>query len=267
DSDDGIRNAKFEITAYLGPGNLLVYRPEQDAGLAALAEAGSREQGYALVRIGQDYRVTETSYTGDGRLACVIETKMGGPSGNARARFDLPIPAPYAAEAAAMAAAAAFPAGVSLADAAEALRGLRVTPHRLQPIPAGDILVIDDTYNASPDSMRSGFAALAQLPAARRIAVLADMNELGEDSAALHFSVGEAARAAGFDAVYTTGEKAREIAAGAGRADLWFPDKEQLVRALFADRRPGDVYYVKGSRSMKMEEAVDLLAGGKGPVV
>jgi len=158
-----------------------------------------------------------------------------------------------------MAAAAAAAAGVSLAAAAEALRDLRVTPHRLQPIRRGDILVIDDTYNASPDSMRSGFAALAQLPAARRIAVLADMNELGPDSAALHFSVGEAAHAAGFDSVYTTGEKAREIAAGAGRMDLWFPDKAQLISALLGDKKTGDVYYVKGSRSMRMEEIVDAL--------
>ncbi|MDR1815609.1 MAG: UDP-N-acetylmuramoyl-tripeptide--D-alanyl-D-alanine ligase [Clostridiales Family XIII bacterium] len=257
DSDDGIRLAKYEIASFLGAGDALVIDPNNDAGLVALAEAGAREQGFSLVKIGEDYRVRDIRYTEDGALTCEIceETREEGEC----ERFALPIPGAYAATSAAMAAAICLRLGISIAAAAEALRTLTVTPHRLQPIRKGGVLVIDDTYNASPDSMRSGLEYLSACPGARKIAVLADMNELGAESERLHFETGRLAAALGVRDVYTYGDKARKIAGGADRADLWFSEKPALVARLLADVQDGDVVFVKGSRSLRMEEVVEAL--------
>jgi len=254
DSDDGIRLAKYEVAERFGEGNTLIINPSDDDGLLALAENGARERGYTLVKIGEDYSVSDIEYTRNGTLACKIE------GGGERADFELPIFGAYAATSAALASAGAALLGVDLGAAASALKTLKVTPHRLQAIRSGEVLLIDDSYNASPDSMRSGLESLAAAPGMRRIAVLADMNELGDESERLHFEVGRLAAALGIDEVFTFGEKAKKIAEGADALDKWFLDKGQLISRLEKEKQVGDVYLVKGSHSMKMEEIAEVLA-------
>jgi UDP-N-acetylmuramoyl-tripeptide--D-alanyl-D-alanine ligase len=263
DSDDGIRLAKFEIASFLGPSGALVIDPANDAGLLALAEQGAAQQGYALLTVGGggDYAVSDVRYSSGGLLSCEIcDKRFSEPGeGGECERFALPVAGAYAAVSAAMAAALCSRAGISLAQASAALKGLEVTAHRLQPRKGSGILVIDDTYNASPDSMRSGLEYLRVVPGGRKIAVLADMNELGENSERLHFESGRLAAALGLDAVYTYGGKAAKIAEGADAQDGWFSEKGALVARLLAGREEGDVYYIKGSRSMRMEEVVEAL--------
>ena len=163
------------------------------------------------------------------------------------------------------------PSGDALAIAAEALKGLARTPHRLEPIRKGGVLIIDDTYNASPDSAKSGLAYLAAVPAERRIAVLADMNELGDMSEGFHREVGEEAARLGTDVVFAYGDKAQAIAEGARDGALNFDAsgaevryygtgaKTELIAELCSMVKDGDAVYVKGSRSMKMEEVVQAL--------
>ena len=271
DSDDGILRAKFEITSYLGNGGALVIDAAGDAGLAKLAAEGSRENGYKLVCVAArdagaaasaDYIVSAPRICESDVLISefdITEQKTGE-----TVHFAIPLPGTYAGVSAALAAAASACAGVSLADSAERLKALERTPHRLEPLRKGGILVIDDTYNASPDSAKSGLAWLAEVPAKRRIAVLADMNELGSASEAMHREVGMAAAGAGVDILYTFGDKAMRIAAGAQPCAVhsFGPDeKEALIACLRKDLKEGDVIYIKGSRSMKMEEIARALTG------
>ena len=125
---------------------------------------------------------------------------------------------------------------------------------------------IDDTYNASPDSMRSGIQVLLSLEGRRRIAVLADVLELGESSETLHREVGTyvaefAKDGKQVDVLFTVGENASYIAEEAkGRNTLFvrkFNSNAEAVSCMKKELRQGDVVLVKGSRGMKTDEIVN----------
>lgn len=122
--------------------------------------------------------------------------------------------------------------------------------------------VIIDCYNASPDSMRAALSVLSQLVpenGGNRVAVLADMLELGEMSPALHESVGEMAVNAGIDKLICYGDNAKFIAKRADEMGLhsgFTSDKGMLLEYLGMTVKPGDIVLFKGSRGMKLEEII-----------
>jgi UDP-N-acetylmuramoyl-tripeptide--D-alanyl-D-alanine ligase len=134
------------------------------------------------------------------------------------------------------------------------------------------VTVVNDAYNANPESMRAALAALAGLPATRRIAVLGGMAELGPDAAAEHDRLGRDAAAAGADLIVAVGPDAVGIADGAaaagrraGEESVHVPDRAAARELLSEVLRPGDVVLVKASRSYGLELlAADLLAAGDG---
>ncbi|RZU31361.1 UDP-N-acetylmuramoyl-tripeptide--D-alanyl-D-alanine ligase [Blastococcus saxobsidens] len=129
------------------------------------------------------------------------------------------------------------------------------------------VTVVNDAYNANPESMRAALAALAGLPATRRIAVLGAMAELGADADAEHVRLGRDAVAAGIDVVIAVGPDAVGIAEGAtdsgrraGEESVHVPDRAAGLELLTELLRPGDVVLVKASRSYGLELlAADLL--------
>jgi UDP-N-acetylmuramoyl-tripeptide--D-alanyl-D-alanine ligase len=135
---------------------------------------------------------------------------------------------------------------------------------------ADGVTVVNDAYNANPESMRAALAALAGLAGERRIAVLGAMAELGPDAAAEHERLGRDAVAAGVDLVVAVGPDAVGIADGAsaagGRAggeSVHVPDRAAARELLSDVLRPGDVVLVKASRSYGLELlAADLLDPG-----
>ncbi len=139
------------------------------------------------------------------------------------------------------------------------------------PGPNGAIL-IDDTYNSSPQSTLAAFNLLEELDAPRRIAVLADMLELGVYEVEGHTRVGQRA-AAVVDRLYTFGSRSAITAEAATMAGMpkdqviAFPQdqKDALAHQLRSDLRPGDVVLIKGSRGMQMETLVDALRAETGP--
>jgi UDP-N-acetylmuramoyl-tripeptide--D-alanyl-D-alanine ligase len=135
---------------------------------------------------------------------------------------------------------------------------------------ADGVTVVNDAYNANPESMRAALAALAGLAGERRIAVLGAMAELGPDAAAEHERLGRDAVAAGVDLVVAVGPDAVGIADGAsaaggraGEESVHVPDRAAARELLSDVLRPGDVVLVKASRSYGLELlAADLLAPG-----
>jgi UDP-N-acetylmuramoyl-tripeptide--D-alanyl-D-alanine ligase len=119
------------------------------------------------------------------------------------------------------------------------------------------ITVIDDTYNANPDSMKAALDVLS-LYEGRRLAVLGDMLELGDYSAKAHRLVGEYA-AKICDKVYCLGENSKKMAAAAGDKAAWFNTSEALAEALMAEMKEGDRILFKGSRGMKMEKIINIV--------
>lgn len=164
------------------------------------------------------------------------------------------------------AAACAGAAGASLAVIARGLEAFRPVGGRMQPktLPDG-FQLIDDTYNANPDSVRAAIDVLAGLDG-RRILVLGDMAEVGDQGPAMHAEVGAYARQCGVDVLLTLGAASEEAARAFGPEARAFDSLEALLPILLA-ARPGHIL-VKGSRSMRMERVVQALhangAAGEG---
>ena len=119
--------------------------------------------------------------------------------------------------------------------------------------------LIDDTYNANPDSVRAAIATLAQAPGTRLL-VLGDMGELGPQAPRLHAEVGEAARVAGIEALLTLGELSAHAARAFGSSGRHFSRIEDLLAEIGERLHAGVTVLVKGSRFMRMERVVQSFA-------
>jgi UDP-N-acetylmuramoyl-tripeptide--D-alanyl-D-alanine ligase len=158
-------------------------------------------------------------------------------------------------------------------DAEAIVAGLRRElhmPHRSQLVKAGGWTILDDSYNASPDAVRAALGLLAELPG-RRIAVLGEMLELGDDAEVEHERVGR--QAAGVvDRLVVVGEGARGIVEGALAAGLdvvdveLVDDRDAALALLLTQLRDGDTILVKASRGAALDLLVDrlVLAAGSG---
>ena len=120
------------------------------------------------------------------------------------------------------------------------------------------VTVIDDSYNANPDSMRCAVDSLTQTPG-RHVCLFADMLELGEDSPAMHRKLGEYAREKGVALVAAYGPNGRKIAEGAAEVGRYFEDRESLIAALPSLLHKGDTVLVKASLGMRISPAADAL--------
>ena len=136
---------------------------------------------------------------------------------------------------------------------------------RLNIIKSSGLTIINDAYNASPQSVKAAIDVLNEIEANRRIAVLGDMLELGSWSTDAHKETGEYAAGSSTDLIITVGEAAAHIADGAIEAGLprsgiaVLANNDEAVRYLRNIIRQGDAILVKGSRGMMMEEIVDSL--------
>ena len=172
------------------------------------------------------------------------------------------------------AAGAALAAGMAPAEVAAALSAAGPRSRWRMEVSRRDdgVTVVNDAYNANPESMRAALAALAGLAGTRRIAVLGAMAELGPDAAAEHERLGRDAAAAGVDLIIAVGPDAVGIADGAATAgrrareeSVHVPDRAAARELLSEVLRSGDVVLVKASRSYGLELlAADLLTAGDG---
>jgi UDP-N-acetylmuramoyl-tripeptide--D-alanyl-D-alanine ligase len=154
--------------------------------------------------------------------------------------------------------------GVPIDSAAEKLADYRPLAMRQQIHTSNEITVIDDSYNASPDSMRSSMELLCSFHSGKRIAVLADMLELGDYSKKAHFNVGVYAAQCGVDRLFAIGPESREIVKGALSVKpemdcAVFEDNEAAIAGLKTAVTGGDAILVKGSRGMHTDEIVKAL--------
>jgi UDP-N-acetylmuramoyl-tripeptide--D-alanyl-D-alanine ligase len=158
--------------------------------------------------------------------------------------------------------------GVDLEEAAEKLAEFTGFQNRMQIFEKNDITVIDDTYNASPVSMKAGLEVLLSMTKSeRKIAVLADMKELGPETRHFHHEIGEWLCEHPVDLLFTLGDLAQEIEDGAksgcGAKEYYHfrdGDREGLYQALASILKAGDCVLLKGSNSMKLAEVAAKLA-------
>lgn len=167
-----------------------------------------------------------------------------------------------------LAAAVGNECGLTLNEIARGLETVQLPGARMQVMNVHGASIINDTYNANPDSMKAALVALHEFSGARRrLAVLGSMGELGRHAVGLHHSVGEFAARQGLAFLIAVGPHAKAYAAGAREGGL---SQTQIVQAVDAEEaasalkpllREGDAVLVKGSRFMKLERLVTALSG------
>ena len=191
--------------------------------------------------------------TGRYRLGSLSsELVLRTPAGEGEAT--LAIPGLHNVRNALAAAACAFAAGIEVTTIAQGLSAFRPYAGRLQVKRAArGATVIDDSYNANPDSVRAAIDVLASCPAPTAL-VLGDMGEVGEHGAEFHREVGEYARAKGVSQLLAMGEATRDTVEAFGSGARHFESVEELVSSVRAT-----TVLVKGSRFMKMERVVAAL--------
>lgn len=176
------------------------------------------------------------------------------PSGDFTA--DIKVPGEHNARNALAATAAAIALNLPLESIAAGLERFAGVAGRLQRRQGrNNTVVIDDTYNANPASLKAAIAVLAQT-AGKRVLVLGDMGELGENAAEFHAGIGIAARDAGIEKLYAMGELSRDTVREFGSTARHFDSAEALKCALEQDLNANTTILVKGSRFMKMERVV-----------
>jgi len=181
---------------------------------------------------------------------------------NGRLWVDLPMPGRHNAMNALAAIAAAQRFGIDQSDSAAALAGFGGEAMRLEWIEIGSGALINDAYNANPASMAAAADVLAGCGGGRKVLVVGDMRELGEQARDLHLEAGRGAARRGVDLVIAVGPLGRYIAEGAselGAATARFESVQAAARAAADLVRPGDTVLVKGSRTMGMEGLIPAI--------
>nr|WP_269141227.1 UDP-N-acetylmuramoyl-tripeptide--D-alanyl-D-alanine ligase [Sphingomonas sp. IC-56] len=259
-SEDAIADAKGEIFQGLEPGGTAVVpfdSPHRDRLIEAARPFAGRIVTFGLGK-GADYRAVETMRTGGG-------TFVSARFGEGELSFTLSQPGAHWVSNAMAILAAVDAVGGDLEQAGLALaemgglagRGARMTVR----VGDGEALVVDESYNANPASMRATLAVLAQ-EAGRKLVVLGEMRELGEHSARFHAELAEPIAAAGVAYAILVGEEMRPLAkALEGRVDfVHVADAAGARERLEAVLAPGDAVLVKGSNGVRLSTVVAALA-------
>ncbi len=255
-SRENILKAKLEVATFMDEGSYLIYNCDNDK----LSEIDSAKTVYNKIRAGEradSEGVVISDLKDYGEKGIEFKLSAGGES----AEFFIPLLGRHNAWNASLAAGCALKYGISLKESAEALKELSITGKRQSVRTGNNIKIIDDTYNASPDSVKSAIDSLAALECGRRVAILADMLDLGENSGEFHREVGKYAAEKGIDLILTVGPNARYIAEGAaGRGEVRsYAAQEEFLAAADKIIKRNDGILIKGSHGMHMDKAVEYL--------
>ena len=151
--------------------------------------------------------------------------------------------------------------GLTNEEVCQGIAHAKTIAGRTNLITLGEVLVIDDCYNANPVSMKASLDVLAQADG-RKIAVLGDMGELGENEREMHYDVGKYAANTGVDILFCCGTLSEELAKGAQRGHtkvMYFADREKLTQTLINFVEAGDTVLVKASHFMEFPKIVKAL--------
>lgn len=253
ESREGIAKEKGSLFAALGEGGLAVYPAADDYAKVLEKMAGGKVVAVGLEE--GEPRAEQISVRAEGMQFLLV---AGGESQEVRLR----VHGMHMVQNALLAAAVGLACGLSLQAVARGLSAARPVKGRLEKKEIRGFVVLDDTYNANPDSMVAALRTLAAYPGeegGKRFAVLGKMGELGEHAAEGYRRVGEeAARCA--DVVVVVGEDARGIAEAARGGEVFFVGAAEEASALLKKMlSTGDTVLVKGSRSARMEKIVEQI--------
>ncbi|MGI5490642.1 UDP-N-acetylmuramoyl-tripeptide--D-alanyl-D-alanine ligase [Microtetraspora malaysiensis] len=254
---EAIARAKGELPEALPEDGVAVLNAD-DPLVAAMASRTRARVTFFGRSADAQVRAEDVTLDARGRASFTLRTPSGA------APVSLRLYGAHAVENALAAAAAAYELGLPVSTIAEELSEAEPRSRwRMEVTERADgVTVVNDAYNANPDSMRAAFGSLAAIGEGRRkFAVIAALRELGEESAALNEQLGRLAAGAGLEGLIVVGEDAGPVLTGAPGA-LYVPDVETAVAELSARLAPGDVVLVKGPRAEALERVAEALLGG-----
>lgn len=256
-SRENIRKAKLELLEGMPDGAPLFLCGDNDL-LAPVSPDRLAVCHYGIENTACPLRAQEIRQQGEESTSFVIDSPWG--------RY--PASIPTIGQHNVLDALAAFGAGCVLGidppAAAAALSHYHPTGMRQKQVPWHGATIVEDCYNCSPDSLRAAALTLASYPCrGRKILVVSDMLELGEDAPAMHRECGRFIARQEIDLLLGCGPLSARTVEGADRAGMerccHYPDQESLADALLHAIRPGDVVWFKASRGMKLEEVIHTL--------
>lgn len=253
-----IAKAKAELIESLPSGGIAVLNGDDPWISRMVVPEGVRSIRFGLDNSELDYRAEIIEANGEGAMFRV--------NGNGQ-EFDIimPLPGRFNLYNALIAVVIGLTMGLSIPEIQRGLAAPDMTERRLKVFNHNGFRIIDDTYNASPASVMAALDVLCQTEGfGRKIAVLADMLELGQSSVNSHQKIGEYAAKLGIDFLFAYGNLAQNYVSGFNSITTekaeYFSNKTELLGKLKNFALPGDTILVKGSRGMKMEEVVEALS-------
>ncbi|MFO7245216.1 MAG: UDP-N-acetylmuramoyl-tripeptide--D-alanyl-D-alanine ligase [Thermaerobacter sp.] len=263
---EGVAAAKAELVEALPASGAAILNADDPLVMAMAGKTRARVVTYGLAS-GAAVRAEDPAFHDPFRITFTLAWPRG------RAQVSIPAAGGHLVHNALAAAAVALVLGLPAGDVVDGLAAFRAGDRRLEIHEAAGVTVVDDSYNASPASLRAALDAAARLPrAGRLVVVLGDMLELGPASRRAHLDAGAwAAEVA--DVFLAVGNGMAEAVAEARRRGMppeaarHFAGREELTAALKDLLREGDVVLIKGSRGMAMDRVADaVLAGFDAPV-
>lgn len=259
-SIDAVEDAKAELVEALPPTGVAILNADDPRVRTFGRRTRARVVTYGF-SVGADFRAERVRSAGMAGMR--FRLRQASADGPVRAAVSIPALGRLSVHNALAAAAVGVAAGLTLDEVVAALRKGWSAPHRGELISVGGLTIIDDSYNASPASMVAALELLAGLPG-RRVAVLGEMLELGDQSADGHRETGEVAAAVA-ELLITIGDGAAGIAAGARAAGMprdavvEVADRAAALAELESRLGRGDVALVKASRGAELDLLVDEL--------
>ena len=258
DTRENILKAKMEICAGLPDGAPLVLNADNDLLPTAQVPARLRAVWFGIEK-DADVRAENIVTGAQGTSFTIVDRENGS--------FPVSIPTAglHTVYDALSAYAAATRLGLDPARCAAALSNYQTTGMRQHIVEKGGVTVIEDCYNASPDSMKAAISVLKALPNARKIALLGDMLELGDASEEGHRHTGEWVAEAGINVLIAYGPRSGAMAEAAkaqGVTTVHCQNEQEVLQCLRQFVQPGDALLAKASHAMKLEELLqDYYAG------
>ena len=252
-SHEAIAAEKGALAQAVGPGGIVILNADDPFSKSIAAR--TRAKVVLAGTTGGTVRASEITQSATGTDFTILE-------GAHRCRAQLPVPGLHMVQNALLAVAAGRMFGLSLEDCAAGLAAAPLTKARLQIKEIRGVQFIDDSYNANPESMKAALHTLVELDAdGKRIAVLGEMRELGEESARGHREVGETAAELGVDYLIAIGDVAAAIVRAAEHAGLKnsraASSTTEAAEVLADIAEPGDLVLIKGSRAARTERVME----------
>ena len=249
-TQENILKAKMEIVEFFGSDNVLVVNGEDDK------LKNIESTSYKVKKIGYNH---EYDVYASNIILREEETEFLAHVGNKEAVFTLKMAGKHNVLNTMIAIEVANNLNVSLEEMIKGLENLEATSMRLQLIKKDGFTIINDCYNASPDSMKSSLDVLSAYKNNRRIAILGDMYELGTEATKAHMEIGEYARDK-VDLLIVIGEQRNNFKDGYKNENIFmYETKDECIKELKNIVKKDDVILVKASRGVKLEDVTQAL--------